>query len=132
MIRTLLAVPLLAAAVAAAASDTPPAEIPFTAAAQVFADAPACRAHLRALVAEARADPADAAEGPYEIGAGDVRAHIVQPDGSGHRITEFRCLEAQLGSRSWTHSMEAEEEEFTVDSVARRADWLKDGRRQQQ
>ena len=64
-----------------------------------------------------------------QIAAGDVRIHTVEAVGTGHRIHEQRCLAEKLSGRSWTHSMQPDEEEFTVESVARSAPWLKkDGR----
>ena len=59
--------------------------------------------------------------------AGDVRIHFVRAEGAGHRIDEQRCLGERLSGRSWTHSMEPDEPEFTVESVARTAEWLKKG-----
>ena len=122
---------LLATALATAAAAAEPELPDFEPAAERFADAAGCRAHLGRLVAAARADGFDAAEGPYDLAAGDVRAHTVKAEGSGHRISEYRCAAERLGTRSWTRSMAAAEEEFTVESVARRAGWLKNGRRQQ-
>jgi hypothetical protein len=107
------------------------AEVPFEASADRFADTAACHARLLSLVAEARGSGADAAEGPYEVAQGDVRMHSVRLDGAGHRITETRCLAERLSARSWTHVFGEEEEiaeaeePFTVDSVARSAEWLK-------
>ncbi len=120
--------PLAAPPLAAAA----PSEAPFEASPERFADAAACRTHLGSIVAEAQRGGSDAAEGPYVPAAGDVRAHTVRAEGSGHRISEFRCEGARLSGRSWTHSMEPSEEEFTVESVARSADWLKHRAREQQ
>ena len=106
----------------AAAAD----ETPFEAGAERFADAAACKAHLGVLAARARSGGGyEAIEGPYEIAAGDVRIHMVRVEGNGHRIAEHRCLAEKLSARSWSHSMEAEEEAFTVESVARSAPWLK-------
>ena len=119
----LLLVPLLAGAAR---------EAPFEASPERFADAAACHAHLERLVGEARRGGFDAAQGPYALASADVRAHAVRAEGSGHRITEYRCEGARLSGRSWTHSMEPPEEAFTVESVARRADWLKHRGRQQQ
>jgi len=119
---------MIAALLLLAAAAEPPE---FEASAQRFADAAGCRAHLGALVDAARIDRFDAAEGPYDMEPGDVRAHTVRAEGSGHRIAEYRCEEALLSARTWTHAMEAAEEEFTVESVARRAGWAEQGRRQQ-
>ncbi|HEY0625887.1 MAG TPA: hypothetical protein VGD10_04060 [Allosphingosinicella sp.] len=119
MIRAL---PLLLAFIAAPAAAE---EVPFVVSAERFADAAACRAHIDGLAATARAERYDAVEGPYELVAGDVRIHMVKAEGAGHRISEHRCLAAELSARSWNHSMEADEEEFTVESVAARAEWLK-------
>lgn len=97
----------------------------FMLAAARFDDAAACRAHLARFVEEARRAGFAAAEGPYDVAPGDVRAHTVRPEGAGHRISEYRCEQERLGTRSWTRSLAADEEEFTVESVARRAPWLK-------
>jgi hypothetical protein len=130
MIRALLlAAPLL---LAAAPAHREPDLPDFTAAAEQFGDAAGCRAHMVRLIADARRTGVDAAEGPYDFESGDVRAHTVRSEGGGHRIAEYRCLAERLSARSWTHSMAAsEEEEFTVESVARRAPWLQHGGRQQ-
>ena len=102
-------------------------ETPFEDSAQRFADAAACKAHLAGVAAGARGEDYDAVEGPYEIAAGDVRIHMVRAEGLGHRIAEHRCLSEKLSGRSWNHTMEPEEEPFTVESVARAAPWLKKG-----
>ena len=108
-------------------------EAPFEPSSKVFATAEACRAHLTAFVAGARARGDAAAEGPYQVTPGDVRAHAVVIAGSGHRITEHRCLSEKLSSRTWRHSMEnAEAEETeTIDSMAAKAEWLKKPRSEQ-
>ena len=116
---------VLAGAAEADLPDFEPAELRFAVASE-------CRGHLAQIVAEARGDGFEAAEGPYEIAPGDVRAHRIRADGAGHRIEEYRCEEARLSARSWRRSMAGAEEEFTVESVARRAEWLKQGRGQQQ
>ena len=115
-----------------AAAAPPPAEAPeppeFQRASERFGDSASCRAHLGRLVGDARASGFDAAEGPYEFAAAEVRAHTVRAEGHGHVIAEYRCAGAELGERSWTRSMAGRteaEEEFTVESVARRAGWLK-------
>jgi hypothetical protein len=129
MIRLpLLAAPLL---LLAAAPHVDPELPDFEASAERFADAAGCRAHIAGLIANARRGGFDAAEGPYEMEAGDVRAHSVRSEGGGHRIAEYRCDGERLGTRSWTHVLGPPEEEFTVESVARRAEWLKQGGRQQ-
>jgi hypothetical protein len=102
-------------------------EVPFEPSVATFADAAACRAHLTSLTAAARGQSYAAVEGPYDVGAGDVRVHLVRAEGSGHVIAEHRCLADKLSARSWTHAMEPPEEEFTVESVARTAEWLKKG-----
>lgn len=118
----------LAAPLAVAAAQPAPDALPeFEASAERFADAAGCRDHLGRLVATARRDGADAAEGPYDFEGGEIRAHTVRAEGSGHRIAEYRCAAGRLASRTWTRSMEPPEEEFTVESVARRAPWLKQG-----
>ena len=124
MTRVLALLPLL---LLTAAAD----EVPFEPAAEHFADAGSCRAHLVALVGAARAERYDAVEGPYEIAPGDVRIHMVRASGNGHHIAEHRCLAAALSARDWTHAMAADEAEFTVESVARSAAWLKKGRAEQ-
>jgi hypothetical protein len=129
MSRALLLLPFLAAAAQPHVDEDLP---DFRPGAERFADAGECRSHLARLVSAARTEGFDAAEGPYDFASGDVRAHTVRGEGSGHRIAEYRCLAARLASRSWTHAIEPPEEEFTVESVARRAEWLKQGARQQQ
>jgi hypothetical protein len=121
--RLLLPLALLAVPAPLAASD----EVPFEPSSLAFADAGACRAHLVSLVADARRASPVAAEGPYEIAAGDVRAHMVLVAGSGHRITEHRCLAEKLSARTWRHSMDGsdDDEEETIDSMAAKAEWLK-------
>lgn len=119
-VRALLSALLLMASVPAAAE-----EAAFEPSALVFADAAACRAHLESEAAKAGAANYDAVRGPYSIAEGDVRVHMVRAEGSGHRIWEHRCAGKDLSSRTWNHSMEAAEEAFTVESVARRAEWLK-------
>jgi hypothetical protein len=98
-----------------------------------FADAGACRIYLEQRVAEARGDDYVAVRGPYAIGPGDVRIHMVRSDGDGHVITEYRCLDSELSVRSWRHSMTGDADEpATVESMARDAEWLKkDGPKQQ-
>lgn len=121
--RIFLAPLLLLCASAASASD----EVPFEPSKERFADAPACKARLAGLIAEARAHAHVAAEGPYELTPGDVRAHSVAVSGSGHSITEHRCLGEALSSRTWRHSMDgsASDEPDTIDSMAAKAEWLK-------
>jgi hypothetical protein len=111
-------IPLLFAAATAG-------DLPFEPSAERFADAAACKARLAQLSDEARRQDYDAVEGPYTIVAGDVRIHTVRAEGRGHRIAEHRCLAAELGARSWSHSLEPDEPEFTVESVARSAEWFK-------
>ena len=105
------------------------AEVPFEASGEVFADPAACKLRLASLAGDAVGY--DAVEGPYEVGRGDIRIHMVKAEGAGHRITEHRCLLAKLSARSWSHRMEGEAGEFTVESVARDAPWLKKDRAQQ-
>jgi hypothetical protein len=113
----------LAAAAVAAGSPAEAQEARFEPSAERFADAATCRARLEAVVAAARGY--EAVRGPYEIAPGDVRIHMVRAEGPGHRIWEHRCLGAALSARSWQHSIEQAEEPFTVDSAARKAEWLK-------
>ena len=108
-------------------------EVPFEPSQSSFAGPEACRAHLVAFVADARIRGEAAAEGPYQVAPGDVRAHAVIISGSGHRITEHRCLAEKLSSRTWRHSMEDAEAEQaeTIDSMAAKAEWLKKPRSKQ-
>lgn len=123
MRRILLPLSLLLAAAPLSASG----EAPFVPSGQTFADAAGCKAHLGLVVADARAGSYAAVEGPYEIAAGDVRAHLVLAEEAGHRITEHRCLAEKLSSRTWRHSMGGEDAEApeTIDSMAAKAEWLK-------
>jgi hypothetical protein len=123
MLRLILPLPLLLLAAAA--------ETPFEASGESFSDAAACRARLVALAAEARAENADAVEGPYEIEGGDVRIHSVRAEGAGHRIVEHRCLAEKLSGRSWSHEMEDSVPPFSVESAAQDAAWLKKDRAEQ-
>jgi hypothetical protein len=106
-------------------------ETPFEPAAEQFSSAAACKAFLATRAVEARRERYDAVEGPYAIAAGDVRIHTVRADGKGHLISEQRCLAEKLSGRSWSHSIEPDEPEFTVESVARTAPWFKKGSGQQ-
>ncbi len=126
MHRLILPLSLLIAAPALAA----PGEAPFAASNQSFAIAAACRTRLMEIVAEARQANHVAIEGPYEVAAGDVRAHLVRISGSGHRITEHRCAGEKLSTRTWRHSMDGAEDEApeTIDSMAAKAEWLKKDR----
>lgn len=114
---------LLFAAAPLAASE----EVPFEPSASLFADAAGCKAHLAGSVAEARKAAHIAVEGPYDIAVGDVRAHVVLAAGSGHRITEHRCLAEKLSSRTWRHSTDGSEgdEPDTIETMAAKAEWLK-------
>ena len=123
MIRLFLPLPLLLLTAAA--------ETPFEPSAAAFADAAACTARLAELADAARADRYDAVEGPYPLGAGDVRIHMVRAQGSGHVISEYRCLAEKMSERSWSHSMAGADAEFTVESAARAAPWLKKPRAEQ-
>ena len=96
-----------------------------------FADAGACKAHLEKLAKDARGQDYVAVQGPYAIGPGDVRIHMVRAEGKGHRITEHRCLDAALSARSWRHAMEEGDGAVTIESLARDAEWLKKSRPQQ-
>jgi hypothetical protein len=124
MMRFALLSPILLLAAAPLAASE---EVPFEPSTSVFADASACKAHIVAALATARASAHVAAEGPYEIAAGDVRAHLVLVAGSGHRITEHRCLAEKLSSRTWRHSMDGsgDEEPATIETMAAKAEWLK-------
>jgi hypothetical protein len=121
MIRRLAsgALPLLALPAVAAAGEPPP-----FGSEQTFGSTSECVLHLDILAGEARGQRLDAVKGPYEVSPGDLRIHTVQAEGSGHLIHEHRCEESRFSSRSWTHSLEGSEEEFTVESVVRRAPLL--------
>ncbi len=123
----------LAALLLAAAPAPPAKEAPFEPSAETFADAAACKARLVKIVAGARLEPHAAIEGPYDISPGDVRAHWIEIDGTGHRITEHRCLGDKLSGRTWRHSMDGSEaeEQVTIDSMAAKAEWLKKAAPQQ-
>lgn len=122
---------LIALALLLAAAPTEPAA--FEPSFKAFADAAACKAHLVTLANGAGGSDYVAVQGPYDIASGDVRIHMILAEGDGHRIAEHRCLGAALSSRSWRHSMAgAEEEQATIESLARDAEWLKkDGPEQQ-
>jgi len=116
--------PALAAILLLGTAAAPAEETPFEPGNKAFADAAGCKSHLVTLLSEAKAFTYAAAEGPYEVVAGDIRIHLVAAEGAGHRITEHRCLAETFSSRSWTHSMAESEEEFTVEKVARSAEWM--------
>jgi hypothetical protein len=122
MSRTFFAAALIVSAAPALASDD---EVKFEPSSEQFADASACKAHLQRAVSTAEKENYAAVRGPYEITEGDVRVHMVRAEGGGHRIWEHRCIGKDLSSRTWSHSMEAAEEAFTVESAARKAEWLK-------
>ena len=123
----------VAAALASAAPAEASREIPFEASSEHFADAKACRAHLDHTAFTADAADYEVVRGPYVLTEGDMRVHMVRAEGSGHRIWEHRCLDKQLSSRTWHHAMEAAQDEFTVESAARKAEWLKkDASKQEQ
>ena len=124
MIRNLLALPLLLTT-SAALADPPE----FANAAERFDDAGGCLLHLRHLVAEARIAGFDAAEGPYVVATSDVRAHTVRAEGLGHRISEYRCADGALSSRSWVERMDHRADgAFSIESLAQ-AEWLEQGSR---
>ena len=102
-------------------------EVPFEPSRDSFADAAACKARLAGMVAAERLRPHTAVEGPYDIAPGDVRAHWVDVSGSGHRITEHRCLAEKMSGRSWRHSIDEREGEGadTIEAMAAKAEWLK-------
>ena len=98
-------------------------EAPFEPSAERFADAALCRAHLQSIVTAAAGY--DAVRGPYDLAEDDVRIHLIRTEENGHRIWEHRCLGASLSARTWQHAMAAAEDDFTIESVARNAEWLK-------
>jgi hypothetical protein len=103
-------------------------EVPFEPSSASFANAAACRTELATRVAGARKGGYVAVEGPYDLAAGDVRVHMVMADGTGHQISEHRCLAEKLSSRSWRHSMDGSlaEAPATIKSMAAKAEWLKE------
>lgn len=123
MIRSLLPFALLLIAATEPARFEPQPER--------FASAGACQAHLETLAGVARGQDYVAVQGPYAIGPGDVRIHMIRAEGNGHRITEHRCLDAALSARSWRHAMEDDDKPATIESLARDAEWLKKSRPQQ-
>lgn len=102
-------------------------EVPFEPSADLFADAAACKSRLAQIVAAERPRGHAAVEGPYDVTAGDVRAHWVDVSGSGHEITEHRCLAEKMSHRSWRHSMADGDGEAlqTIEQMAAKAEWLK-------
>ena len=122
MIRAFItSILILAAAPALAADD----EVKFEPSAEKFADSVTCRTYLQGKASDAKAANYDVVRGPYDLTEGDVRVHMVRAEGSGHRIWEYRCIDKILSARTWHHSMETAEEDFTVESAARKAEWLK-------
>ena len=120
MFRTLLALPLLALAAAAAATEPPE----FENAPERFGDAAGCLGFLVHVVADARGGDFDAAEGPYEIGPSDMRAHTIRAEGLGHRISEYRCVGAELSARTWVERMDRRTDgPYSIESLAG-AEWL--------
>lgn len=89
---------------------------PFAAAAQRFANAAACASHLASIVAASPPPAYDRAVGPYVIAPGDTRAHRVRARDWGHEIEEFRCLDAVLSSRIWSHDMSGVKP-FTIEAI---------------
>ena len=121
---------LLAAAAGCALLSAPlgaAKEVPFEPSADLFADAAACQLRLLEMVTQERGATHVAIVGPYDIAPGDVRAHWVDVSGSGHRITEHRCLSEKMSGRSWRHSMDGSEAEAaeTIETMAAKAEWLK-------
>ena len=89
-----------------------------------FDDSGGCLLHLQHIVADARGAGFEAAEGPYPIGPSDVRAHTVRAEGLGHRISEYRCADGALSSRSWLERLDnSADGAFSIESLAR-AEWL--------
>lgn len=120
--RRLAAVLLAIVAAPLGASD----EVPFEPSTSLFADAAACRSGLAQMVAAERPRDHVAVEGPYDVTPGDVRAHWVDVSGTGHRITEHRCLAEKMSRRSWRHSMaDGDGEARTIEQMAAKAEWLK-------
>ena len=106
---------------AASLQSEAPEETPWVVQTDAFADAAACVSHLGALAADMRgASWHEIVEGPYEIAPDDVRFHSVNPEGDGHRISEYRCLQAELSSRTWTHSLVKSEAKSWLESAAER------------
>jgi hypothetical protein len=93
-----------------------------------------CRAELGRLAAEARSQGYEAVEGPYEVEAGDWRAHTVVAGGGGHRIVEHRCVDGRVVTRSWSEHPDGAgdaDAATPIESLLRGAVWLEqDGREQ--
>ena len=106
-----------------AASPALAEEAKFEPSSRRFETPAACRAHLSEMVSSASGY--EIAEGPYDLAEGDARIHLLRVDGAGHHIWEHRCLGQNLSTRDWRHQMEEVEEAFTVESAARKAEWLK-------
>lgn len=97
----------------------------FAPAPQHFSNAADCTRHLGSLIRETSGQPITAvARGPYPMGPDEQRAHIVQRDGAGHRIIEYRCLGPALSSRSWRRALTADAPLPTIESMAANAAWL--------
>ena len=119
MSRILFALPLLA--LASAASADPPE---FENAPERFIDARECQGHLQQIVDTARGGDFDVVEGPYALSPSDVRAHMIRADGLGHRVSEYRCEDAQLSARTWIERMDHRADgAFSIESLAS-AQWL--------
>jgi hypothetical protein len=92
-----------------------------------FATPAACDARLTEIVEEARKGRWIAVEGPYIVAQGDRRIHMVEALANGHAITEHRCGQKELSTRTWRHSMGSEDSGApeTIESMAAKAEWLK-------
>ena len=90
-----------------------------------FADDAACRTALTSLVKKASGKGYAVAKGPYVVARGDTRIHLIRAEAKAHAITEYRCVSGALSTRTWRHSMAKADEPFTIESVARNAEWLK-------
>jgi hypothetical protein len=127
MIRGVFVIAFFAAASGPALASEPPE---FESSAEQFVDAGACVGRLEQIVADARGGDFDAAEGPYEVAAADMRAHTVRAESLGHRISEYRCAGAALASRSWVERMDHRADgAYSIESLAS-AQWLDQGSRE--
>ncbi|MGQ0559803.1 MAG: hypothetical protein ACT4OE_09495 [Sphingosinicella sp.] len=84
----------------------------------------ACRPELERIAADARGQPYDLVQGPYEVVPGDLRVHVVYSEDGVHRIVEHRCENGRVVSRSWTERGNGALDPSSIESILRRAKWL--------
>lgn len=98
-------------------------EATFSQAAEAFASAADCEAHLRTLVETLPSAGYAIARGPYEIGPGDTRAHGVRVADERYQVLEYRCFETEPQVRSWwAGPAAAEERPFTLEEYFKAAE----------